>query len=98
MFDKIIQLLGISKEDTEALDLVDTLIELCTDEALVLTKEKEPKRLEDLIIKMVCERYNTIDYFGISSTSYSGVSQQFYDGYSEAVKSLIRAKRHLVLI
>lgn len=98
MFDKIVQILSISADDTSALDLIETLISICTDEAVTFTHEQDTTKLEDLIIRMVCERYNTLDYSGISSTSYSGVSQSFRDGYSEQVKSLIRAKRHLKLI
>ena len=98
MYDKIIQILGISEEDTNALDLVETLIDICSDEAVAFTNENDLTQLEDLIIRMVCERYNTIDYEGIESTSYSGVSQHFRDGYSDGIKKLIASKRHLKLI
>jgi hypothetical protein len=98
MYDKIVQILGISEEDTQAQDLIETLIDLCSDEAESFTHEKDTSKLEELIIAMVVERYNTLDYAGISSTSYSGVSQSFRDGYSEQVKALIRAKRHLKLV
>ena len=98
MFDKIIQILGLSETDTQALDLVETLIDICTDEAQVLTHEKDTTKLEDLITRMVCERYNVLDYDGLSSTSYSGVSQSFKGDYSDGIKSLIKAKRHVQLI
>jgi hypothetical protein len=98
MYDKIIQILSISEDDTSALDLIQTLIDICSDEAVAFTHEKDTEKLEEVIIAMVVERYNTLDYAGISSTSYSGVSQSFRDGYSEQVKALIRAKRHLKLV
>lgn len=98
MFDKIVQILGISADDTSALDLIETLIDICSTEAISFTNEKDTSKIEELIIAMVCERYNTLDYSGISSTSYSGVSQSFRDGYSEHIKSLIRSKRHLKII
>lgn len=98
MYDIIVQILEIEKTDTIALDLVDTLLELCTNEAITYTREKEVEKLEDLIIKMVIERYNKLDYDGISSVGYSGVSQHFESDYSDTVKRLIKAKRHLKLI
>lgn len=98
MYDKIVQILGIAEDDTQAQDLIETLIDICSDEAVAFTHEKDTSKLEKLIIAMVVERYNTLDYAGISSTSYSGVSQSFRDGYSEQVKALIRAKRHLKLV
>lgn len=98
MFDKIVQILSISADDTSALDLIETLIDICTDEAVAFTYEKDTSKLQELIIAMVCERYNTLDYSGIESTSYSGVSQHFRNGYSEHIKSLIRSKRHLKII
>ena len=98
MFDKIIQILGLSETDTQALDLVETLIDICTDEAEILTREPDTTKLEDLIIRMVCERYNVLDYDGLSSVSYSGVSQSFKGDYSDGIKSLIKAKRHIKLV
>ena len=98
MYDKLIQILGIAEDDTQAQDLIETLIDICSNEAESLTNEKDLSKLEELIIAMICERYNTLDYSGISSTSYSGVSQSFRDGYSEHIKSLIRSKRHLKII
>jgi len=98
MYDKIIQILSIDEKDTQALDLVETLIDLCSDEAVAYTNETDVTKLEELIIRMVCERYNTIDYEGLSSVSYSGVSQHFIDGYSDGIKKLIASKRHLKLI
>ena len=90
--------MSISEDDTQTQDLIQTLIDICSDEAQDFTHEKDMTKLEELIIAMVVERYNTLDYAGISSTSYSGVSQSFRDGYSDQVKSLIKAKRHLKLV
>lgn len=98
MYDKIVQILGIAEDDTQAQDLIETLIDICGDEAVAFTYEKDTSKLQELIIAMVCERYNTLDYSGIESISYSGVSQHFRNGYSDQVKSLIRAKRHLKII
>ena len=98
MYDKLVQILGISEDDTQAQDLIETLIDICSDEAKSFTYEKDTSKLQELIIAMVCERYNTLDYSGIESTSYSGVSQHFRNGYSDQVKSLIKAKRHLKLV
>ena len=98
MYDKIIQILSISEDDTSALDLIQTLVEICSDEAVAFTHEKDTEKLEELIIRMVCERYNTLDYAGISSVSYSGVSQSFHSDYSDAVRRLMASKRHLKLV
>lgn len=98
MYDKIIQILGISEEDTNALDIVETLIDICSNEAITLTNESDITKLEDLIVRMVCERFNVLDYEGIESTSYSGVSQHFRDGYSDGIKKLIASKRHIKFI
>lgn len=98
MYDKIVQILGISEEDTQAQDLIQTLIDICSDEAIAFTHEKDTEKLEELIIRMVCERYNTLDYEGLSSVSYSGVSQSFHSDYSDAVKRLMASKRHLKLV
>ena len=98
MYDKIVQILGISEEDTQAQDLVETLIDICTDEAKVFTNESDITKLEDLIVRMVCERYNVLDYDGLSAVSYSGVSQSFKGDYSDGIKSLIKARRHIKLV
>ena len=98
MYDKLVLILGVDKSDTKTLDLVETLMNLCIDEAKEFTREKDVKKLENLIIKMVIEKYNKLDYAGLNSTSYSGISQNFMSDYSLEVQRLIKSLRHIKII
>lgn len=97
MRNTLITLLGIDNGDNEALANLDLLIYLCTDEAVNFTNNTADN-LEALITMMVQERWSKLDSMGVSSASYSGVSETYVTDYSEAVQRLIRSKRKLKVV
>lgn len=88
-------LLDISNTDTSALNKLDILIDICTEEAKAYTNQTDETVLRTLIIPMVCERWTKIGSEGLSSASFNGVNESFLDDYSQTVQRLLRAKRRL---
>lgn len=96
--ETLISLLDIAQTDTSALTKLDLLIDICTEEAKAFTNQEDNEIIKNVVIAMVCERWNKLGSEGISSASFNGVSENFIDGYSQTVQSLLRAKRRLRLL
>jgi hypothetical protein len=50
-------------------------------------------KLDSTVVKMVIQQYNKLKTEGISSQSYSGVSETFIDGYSKDVMDMLNRFR-----
>lgn len=97
MLENIKILLNIKGSSKDELLLL--LIELCKAEAVDLTHSDEyDSSLDGCVTYMVIERYNRLGNEGVTSTSYTGISESFLDGYSDNTMKLIRRHRKLVAL
>lgn len=67
----------------------DSLLTLLIDEAkdefcAYTNNESVPEAAENVIVIMVCSKYNAVGSEGLSATNYSGFSET-YEGYSKDV-------------
>ena len=92
-------LLGIESSDTSKDILLNTIIDMCADEAVTYCRLSEYEdKLDGAVIKMVIQSYNRLGSEGIASQSFSGVNESYVEGYTlDIIKMLNRFKR-IVLI
>ena len=81
MIDNIKLLLDIA-DDTQD-DLINLLINICTKQAEDYTHRED--ELDTVVTLMVVESYNRLGSEGISSRSFSGISETPLNGYSENI-------------
>ncbi len=75
-------------------DLLELLIEMCSDEILSYCNlDVVPDRLNSILLKMVVQTYNRVNSEGIASQSFSGVSESFLDGYSADVVAALNSNK-----
>jgi hypothetical protein len=99
MLDQVKLLLGLSSTDTSKDDLLDTLIQMCSDEAVAYCNLLEyDEKLDRIVIKMVIQTYNRIGSEGVASQSFSGVGETFIDGYTLDIKTALNRYRKMVLL
>ena len=74
--------------------LIDTLIEMATEEAInYCNLEEYTTKLDNAVVEMVVERYNKVGSEGILSTSASDVKESYVNGYSESTINLLNKNR-----
>ena len=96
MLDKIKILLGINSLDMEQNELLEVLIEMAQQEAVEYCHlEEYNEKLNPAVVYMVIERYNRIGAEGLTSSSSSGISESYIDGYSKQVYSLLNRHRRV---
>ncbi|SHI90161.1 Phage gp6-like head-tail connector protein [Clostridium amylolyticum] len=94
MLNKIKIALQMSIADTSKDDLLNLMVEDVQEFILNYCNIKElPGRAESLIRRIVVIRYNTLGSEGLSSESYSGISQSFIDGLPKDIKQELGAIR-----
>ncbi|EPY2290978.1 phage head-tail connector protein [Clostridium sporogenes] len=94
MLNKIKIALPISTTDTSKDDLLNLMIEDVQEFILNYCNIKElPGRAESLIRRIVVIRCNIMGSEGLSSESYSGISQSFIDGLPKDIKQELGAIR-----
>lgn len=92
MLNKIKIALDISAKDKD--DLLNLMIEDVQEFILNYCNIKElPGKAESLIRRIVVIRYNIMGSEGLSSESYSGISQSFIDGLPKDIKQELGAIR-----
>lgn len=92
MLDKIKLLLGIAGDDKD--ELIQTLISLCKDEAIdYCNLEEYTSKLDSAVIQMVIERYNRLGSEGLSSTTSSGIKEEYSSNYSNPVIRKLQKNR-----
>lgn len=90
-------LLGI--EDTESDELLNTLVDLCKDEAYAYCNLPEyDEKLDGIVVKMVIQAYNRLGTEGVAAQSFSGVSESFIDGYTLDIKTALNKHRRIKLL
>lgn len=98
MLEKIKLLL--SKVDDDTVDeLLNTLISMCKEEAYIYCNLPEyDKKLDNIIVSMVIEKYNRIGSEGATSQSSSGVSASYNDFYSDKIVRMLNKFRKVKMV
>lgn len=92
MLDKIKLLLNLAGDDKD--ELIQTLISLCKDEAVdYCNLEDYDAKLDSAVIQMVIERYNRLGSEGLSSTTSSGIKEEYFGNYSNPVIRKLQKNR-----
>lgn len=74
--------------------LIDTLIEMTTEEATnYCNLEEYTTKLDNAVVEMVVERYNKVGSEGILNSSASDVKESYLNGYSESTINLLNKSR-----
>ena len=77
-------------------ELINLFIEDTTKEVKIYcNREDIDVELESVIRKIVIIKLNRINSEGLSSQSYSGVSESFIDGYPQDIIAVLNRKRKL---
>lgn len=77
-------------------ELINLFIEDTTKEIKIYcNREDIDTELESVIRKIVIIKLNRINSEGLSSQSFSGVSESFIDGYPQDIISVLNRKRKL---
>ena len=77
-------------------ELINLFIEDTTKEVKIYcNREDIDTELESVIRKIVIIKLNRMNSEGLSSQSYSGVSESFIDGYPQDIISVLNRKRKL---
>ena len=96
MNERIKMLLGIDVADTSKDVLIDYLIEDAIDEVVLYCNLKSYEvRLNSIVIKMVLQNYNKAKIQGITSQTYSGVSETYTDGYTQDIMTQLNQNRRV---
>ncbi|MBQ2086158.1 MAG: phage head-tail connector protein [Oscillospiraceae bacterium] len=94
--DTLRTLLQIDPTDTEATARIQALITICENQYLNWTHQTTAD--ENTVTAMVIERWNKFGNEGLSSISYSGISEAYSSDYSDEVKRMIRSHTRLVML
>ena len=77
-------------------DLINLFIDDTTKEVKIYcNREDIDVELESIIRRIVIIKLNRINSEGLSSQSYSGVSESFIDGYPQDIIAVLNRKRKL---
>lgn len=77
-------------------DLINLFIDDTTKEVKIYcNREDIDTELESIIRRIVIIKLNRMNSEGLSSQSYSGVSESFIDGYPQDIISVLNRKRKL---
>ena len=77
-------------------DLINLFIDDTTKEVKIYcNREDIDVELESIIRKIVIIKLNRINSEGLSSQSFSGVSESFIDGYPQDIIAILNRKRKL---
>lgn len=77
-------------------DLINLFIDDTTKEVKIYcNREDIDTELESIIRRIVIIKLNRINSEGLSSQSYSGVSESFIDGYPQDIIAVLNRKRKL---
>lgn len=96
MLNNIKLLLGLDLDNIEKDALLNVLIENAKDEATAFCGlDAYDTKLDSAVQKMVVQTYRKMGSEGITSQSYSDVSESFIDGYSDDVMRILKRYRKI---
>lgn len=97
MIEEIKILLGDAAADTP-----DMLISVCYNQALAeveaYTNRKADRELEMVAQRIAILKLNRISTEGLASQSYSGVSENYIDGYPADILAILNRKRKIKVV
>lgn len=97
MLDEIKLLLGES-----ALNYEDALIKLCYKQSCIeiesYCNRKLDEELEIIAMRLTIIKLNRMNSEGLSSQSFSGVSESYIDGYPADILAVLNRKRKLKVV
>ena len=91
-------MLDILKKLTNSSDesLLEILLEQCKLTAITYCNLDEyDSKLDNIVQQMVCERFTRLYSEGVSSRSYSGMSESYTDDFSPSIYKQLRRFRKL---
>lgn len=90
-------MLDILKKLTNCADesLLTILLDQCKEAAANYCNIEYDEKLDYIVQQMVCERYNKLYSDGISSKSFSGMSESYTDDFSPSIYKQLRKHRKL---
>lgn len=93
---KIKLLLGIALNDITKDNLLTMLIDDAIEEVINYCNLKQYNtNLDSIVVKMVTQNYGKISNQGLSSQSYSDVSETYVDGYSADLVAQLNKNRRV---
>lgn len=96
MRKRLKSMLGIELSDTTRDELLDYLVDDAINEIITYCNLKSyDEKLNSIVIKMVLQNYNKVKIQGITSHSYSGVSESYTDGYTADVMAQMNKHRRV---
>jgi len=98
MLEKIKLLLSRADDDT-ADELLNTLISMSKEEAYIYCNLPEyDKKLDNIVVSMVIEKYNRMGSEGTTSQSSSGVSASYDSFYSDKIVRMLNKFRKVKMV
>ena len=94
MLEKIKLLLGDAAANYSD-DLINLVITQTTDDVEIYCNRQVDTELETIVCKIAIIRLNRINTEGLSSQSFSGVSESFIDGYPKEILDVLNRKRKI---
>lgn len=94
MLEKIKLLLGDAAANYSD-DLINLVIAQTTDDVEIYCNRQVDTELETIVCKIAIIRLNRINTEGLSSQSFSGVSESFIDGYPKEILDVLNRKRKI---
>lgn len=80
-------------------DTLEVLIELCKEDAVNYCNLSEYiEDLDNIVVRMVIEKYNKLGFEGLSQQSTSAVSNSFIESYSTEILSALTKFRKIRVI
>ena len=96
MLENLKLLLGLGQNDEP---LLNVLIKMCKNFAMnYCNLDSYETELDYIVQQMVCEKYSQLGSQGLSSRSFSGVSEDYFSNYSDSVMTALRRHRHIGVI
>lgn len=98
LLQKIKILVGVKVEDTSKDALIGLLIEQAEDEFLqYCNRDDIPDRADNVVVDMVIIKYNLLGSEGLSSQSYSGLSENIANYPPQLIRALNRYRKAVIV-
>lgn len=99
ILDKVKVMLGPIAANTQKAASLNVLVGICKDEAIAYCNlPAYSDELDNIVVAMVLERFNKITNEGVVSTNASGITENFMDGYSNGVMTMLKKHRKLRVV
>ena len=90
--------LHLNISDSSQDDLLTELLDTCMDEAKEYTRQSDETKLYTVVRLMVEECYSRLGAEGLSSANYSGITEGYFNGYSDRVVKMLNRHRKVKVV